>query len=149
MTRFLRFNAVGVAGFAVQLGVVAFLSRSVSGFDPQQVVVSGFSRTWLHVAITVIAVEAALLHNFIWHERWTWADRPAGVRERFARLVRFQMSNGLVSMVGNVAIVSLCYRLAAAGLDSTIHLLAANAVAVVVCSLVNFAAGDRLVFTRA
>ena len=24
----------------------------------------------------LIAVEAAVLHNFGWHERWTWRDRP-------------------------------------------------------------------------
>ena len=28
----------------------------------------------------VLAVETALLHNFVWHERWTWADRKAGAR---------------------------------------------------------------------
>jgi hypothetical protein len=26
----------------------------------------------------MLAVETALLHNFVWHERWTWADRKRG-----------------------------------------------------------------------
>jgi dolichol-phosphate mannosyltransferase len=123
----LRFNIVGLAGFGVQLAVVYLLSH----------VESGFSRTVEVAAITALAVEAAILHNFFWHERWTWADRPAAGRDRLARLQRFHLTNGLVSIAGNVVIVA-----ALAGL----HPLAANAIAVLICSMVNFAAGDRVVF---
>jgi putative flippase GtrA len=118
--RFLRFNAVGVVGFAVQLGVVAMLTAcSVST-----------------VIATVVGVEAAILHNFFWHERWTWVDRPGG--GRLARLARFHAANGLISIVGNLIIVALL-----AGLNPVV----ANAIAVSMCSLVNFAVGDRLVFS--
>ncbi|MGH9331680.1 MAG: GtrA family protein, partial [Vicinamibacterales bacterium] len=127
-SRYLRFNAVGVAGFVVQLGVVYSLSY----------VASGFSRTWYPLAITAIAVEAAVLHNFFWHERWTWADRPSAGRARMARLGRFHLANGLVSIVGNLAVVAML-----AGFNP----IAANAIAVLACSIVTFAAGDRLVFS--
>jgi putative flippase GtrA len=120
--RFLRFNLVGLAGFAIQLSIVF--------------VGSGFSRT----LITALAVEAALLHNFIWHERWTWADRRSSGRGRLRRLARFHLSNGLVSLVGNVAIVTALGNVPA---------VAANAIAVVVCSLINFAAGNQWVFRMA
>lgn len=126
-SRFVRFNLVGAAGFGVQLAVVFLLSH----------VESGFSRTVQVAAVTAIAVEAAILHNFVWHERWTWADRPAAGRGRLARLGAFHLANGLVSIVGNVVIVRLL-----AGVNP----IAANAIAVAICSLVNFAAGDRLVF---
>jgi putative flippase GtrA len=139
LSRFLRFNVVGVAGFTVQLGVAWFLA-----------VVSGFSRTgpasWQLAVITAVAVEAAILHNFYWHERWTWADRPVAGRDRLTRLVRFHLTNGLVSIVGNLSIVFVL-SLVVSGFSRTFGLLAANAIAVVACSLVNFAAGDRLVFS--
>ena len=32
----------------------------------------------------IIAVELAILINFVWHERWTWQDRPASEHERGA-----------------------------------------------------------------
>jgi putative flippase GtrA len=123
LSRFLRFNAVGVLGFVLQLGVVALLTRWTAASP---------------LLATAVAVEAALLHNFFWHERWTWAERPAAGRARVARLGRFHLTNGLVSIVGNIAIVA-----AASGLN----VIVANVIAVAVCSLVNFEAGDRLVFS--
>jgi putative flippase GtrA len=122
LSRFLRFNAVGVAGFAVQLALVAILTGP-GGVSP--------------LLATVLAVEPAILHNFFWHERWTWADRPSAGIERPSRLLRFHLANGLVSVAGNVVIVAALAEL---------NPVAANAIAVLVCSLVNFAAGDRLVF---
>jgi putative flippase GtrA len=128
ISRFFRFNAVGVAGFAVQLAVVWLLSH----------VASGSGGTWHMAGITAVAVEAAILHNFFWHERWTWADRPTTGRARMARFVRFHATNGIVSIAGNVGIVTLL-----AGL----HPIAATTIAVLICSVVNFTAGDRLVFS--
>jgi dolichol-phosphate mannosyltransferase len=122
----MTFNAVGGVGVVVQLGVLGALVRW----------------TGLHyLAATAIAVELTLLHNFVWHQRWTWRDRPARSR-RFVldRLIRFHLLNGAISFGGNMAVMAvLAGRL---GLDP----LLANAAAIVLCSLVNFAAGDRLVF---
>ena len=30
-----------------------------------------------YLVATAIGVEAAILTNFLWHDRWTWRDRPA------------------------------------------------------------------------
>ncbi|MDP5347485.1 MAG: GtrA family protein, partial [Paracoccaceae bacterium] len=49
---------------------------------------------------TLISTELAVLHNFAWHVRWTWADRPAGPASTLARLIRFNIANGGVSLVG-------------------------------------------------
>jgi putative flippase GtrA len=124
-SRWLAFNAVGLSGVLVQLAVLAALT-SGAGLD---------------VAVaTLLAVEAAVLHNFFWHQRWTWRDRPAaGRREVAGRLVRFHAANGFVSFVGNIAITSW---LAGLGLEPVL----ANLIAIIACSLVNFAAGDLLVF---
>ena len=122
--RFVRFNGVGIAGFVLQLAVLGLL---------------------LHVRIhylaaTVLAVEAAVLHNFFWHERWTWRDRPARGVERLGRLWRFHALNGAISLAGNLLLMRLLVE--AFGLPP----LVSNAIAVLVCSIVNFAASDRSVF---
>lgn len=121
MTRLVRFNVVGALGFALQLGVLSALERA----------------GWPVLLATLVAVEAAVLHNFTWHERWTWADMPAG--SRAGRLSRFHATNGLISLVGNAAITA---ALAAAGVPVVI----ANAAAVVACGAANFTAAHALVF---
>jgi putative flippase GtrA len=122
--RFWIFNAVGLLGFAVQLTVLALLLHAGTHY----------------LVATAAAVEAAVLHNFIWHERWTWADRPPDRDARLARLVRFHALNGAVSLAGNLLLMRL--------LTGTLGMppLAANAIAVVACSAINFAGADRLVF---
>jgi len=124
--RFARFNAVGVLGFGVQLAVLALLLHAGVHY----------------LAGTAIAVEAALLHNFVWHERWTWRDRPSTGRARALRLARFHALNGGVSLAGNLLLM--------AGLTGVLHVppLAANAVAVTVCALITFWAADSVVFER-
>jgi putative flippase GtrA len=115
--RWLRFNAVGVAGAAVQLGVIFALTRG-----------------GLHYLIaTALGVEAALLHNFFWHRRWTWKGRPGS-------LLRFHLANGLVSMISNL----LWMRLLAGWLG--LPPVLANLIAITLTSLANFLLGDRWVF---
>ena len=94
------------------------------------------------VPATLVATEAAVLHNFLWHLRWTWADRPAGARGGVGRLVRFNLSNGGFSLIGGAAIMALLVD--ALG----VHYLLANLAAVLVVSAVNFLASDRVVFTQ-
>lgn len=123
--RWIRFHIVGLAGALVQL---ATLSALIKALD-------------VPVALaTAVAVEAAILHNFIWHQRWTWRERPvAGAREVGGRLWRFHAVNGVVSLAGNVIITTFLVR---GGLDPG----AANLVAILACSLVNYSAGDAYVF---
>src|SRR6478672_7708773 len=91
LTRWLAFNAVGTAGMAVQLAVVAALVH-----------------VGCHSLVaTVLAVEAAIVHNFLWHQRWTWRDRPAqSSSETAGRLLRFQVLNGTISLLGNVGVTA-------------------------------------------
>ena len=129
--RWLKFNAVGGLGVAVQLGTLALLTR-VFG--------------WGYLPATALAVEAALVHNFFWHERYTWRERTRGAQSWRAvarRLMAFHLGNGLVSLGGNLALMAwLTGRLG-------ISALVANVASVVVCSLVNFVIGDKLVFGAA
>lgn len=125
--RFLRFNLVGAIGIAVQLGTLELLRRA--GVE--------------YLVATLFAVEAAVVHNFIWHERYTWRDRAGALRsELLARLVRFHLTNGAVSLVGNA--------LAMRWLVGELHfpVLPANLIAITACCLLNFLLSDRVVFTR-
>lgn len=129
LTRCGRFLVAGAPGFVVQMVTLAGLMR-LAGMH--------------YVMATSIAVEAAILCNFIWHERWTWRDRPSGgAREQWSRLLRFNALTGLTSIAGTVALTATLVA------SSGISPLTANAIAVVLLGLLNFAAADVLVFRTA
>ena len=178
LVRWGKFNLVGAAGIFVQFGVL-FLLKSGLHFN--------------YLAATVLAVEAAVVHNFFWHERFTWADRtnservrpsfgrhPSGAKARsrpetlfralkrcatlklrcaqnscasenlaaapsvfgasLRRFLRFNLTTGLISIGGNLGMMRV--------LVERVHMnyLAANGIAIVVCSLVNFLVSDGWVF---
>ena len=86
----------------------------------------------------VAAVLVAVSHNFFWHERVTWPDRPrAG---RFRRWLSFHLSTGAVSVAANVGMTTAVTTV------TGLPLVPANAVAVVASSLASFLVSDRLVF---
>jgi putative flippase GtrA len=124
LLRWAKFNAVGAVGIAVQLGVLALL-KSVVGLQ--------------YLVATALAVEAAVLHNFVWHERWTWRDR-SGRGGALLRLARFNLTTGLVSIAVNLGLMTL--------LVGRFHLpyLAANLLAIAAGSLANFLLSDWFVF---
>ena len=60
VNRWTMFASVGALGLVVQLaslGALTWIAR------------------WGYLPATVAAVEIAVIHNFLWHERWTWRDR--------------------------------------------------------------------------
>jgi putative flippase GtrA len=178
LVRWCKFNLVGVVGISVQFGVL-FLLKSGLRFN--------------YLAATVLAVEAAVVHNFFWHERFTWADRtkselvrpsfgrhPSGAKAwsrpetlfrvlkrcatlklrcaqdscagenqaaahsvfgaSLGRFLRFNLTTGLISIGGNLGMMRV--------LVGRVHMnyLAANGIAIAVCSLVNFLVSDGWVF---
>jgi putative flippase GtrA len=126
--RWLKFNLVGAVGIAVQLAALAAL-------------VSSFHVNYL--IATALAVETAVIHNFIWHERFTWVDRTnLRPRDVVVRLVRFNLTAGAVSILGNVVLMRLLVG------QAGLHYFYANLLAIVACSLINFLMSDRFVFRR-
>ena len=125
LRRVLKFYFVGAIGIFVQLLALAVLK-------------SGLRMNYL--LATPLAVEAAVVHNFLWHERFTWAER----RERapFGRFLKFNLSNGVISVAGNVAGIAVLTGLA------KINYLIANVVSIAGCSLLNFLISDRMVFAK-
>jgi putative flippase GtrA len=119
------FVAVGALGFVVQLGALAALTTLAH---------------WSWLPATAVAVELAVVHNFVWHRAVTWRERDAAA---LAGFVRFTLSNGLLSILGNVVVMAIC-----AGVVGMRPLLA-NGVAVLAMTCFNFAAADRWVFAPA
>ena len=123
--RFVRFNAVGGLGAAVQLGTIWALA-DVGGLP--------------YLAATAFSVAAAIAHNFVWHLSWTWRDRGLSRPEAVQAFLWFATANGLVSLAGNLIVMAAL--VGGAGLPVVL----ANVIAIATCGLVNFWLGDRLVF---
>jgi dolichol-phosphate mannosyltransferase len=124
-SRVLKFALVGTIGSIVQLGSLAMFSKITMGY----------------LAATGLAVECAVLHNFIWHWRFTWSDRTIGGAVSIcASLFRFHLSNGLISLVGNL----LLMRVFVGSLG--IAVLPANILAISGCFVANFLACEWWAF---
>jgi putative flippase GtrA len=77
LIRWCKFNLVGAIGIFVQFAAL-FVLKSLMHCN--------------YLVATALAVEVAVVHNFVWHERYTWADRvanPSGAKAQnlVARLV--------------------------------------------------------------
>ncbi|MGH9339098.1 MAG: GtrA family protein [Acidobacteriota bacterium] len=122
--RWVGFNLVGVPGVIIQLSVLTLLTLWGAHY----------------LAATALAVEAAVLHNFAWHRHWTWRDRTKGDKASFSRLVRFNLTVGVVSIAQNLFLMKILVD------HFAIHYLPANVASIVICSLMNFLVSDRFVF---
>jgi putative flippase GtrA len=124
LIRWGKFNLVGAMGMVVQLGSLALFNHWSAGH---------------YLYASAAAIELTLLHNFVWHLHYTWRDR----RDRSALLgqfVRFHLSNGLVSMLGNLVLMHILVQ------EARVPILAANSIAILCCSIVNFCLGNNWAF---
>jgi putative flippase GtrA len=113
-------------GMLLQLTALTYLNRWMKGH---------------YLVATIVAVELAVMHNFIWHLRYTWSDRGGGGGP-LVQFARFHLANGFVSLLGNLALMPLLFR--AIGLP----LLISNSIAILCCSIVNFSVSNRWVFAQ-
>jgi putative flippase GtrA len=124
--RWVKFNLVGGIGIGVQLTALWILTHEFQ---------------CNYIVATALAVETAVLHNFLWHERFTWVDRiRRGWANSAFRLLQFNLANGLVSIVGNVLLMR--------ALVGAFHMriLVANCISIASCSVVNFLLSETYVF---
>ena len=119
-----KFHLVGAIGVVVQLAALALFNQLAPGH---------------YLYATAAAIELTLLHNFVWHLHYTWCDRRDD-SALLTQLVRFHLSNGLVSMLGNLALMRILVN------EAHLPLLAANAIAILCCSIVNFCLGNNWAF---
>ena len=122
-----KFNLVGAMGVAVQLAALALFNRWAAGH---------------YLYASAAAIELTLLHNFVWHVHYTWRDRRDS-DTRLHQFVRFHLSNGLVSMAGNLALMRLLVD------EARLPLLVSNLVAILCCSMANFCLGNNWAFAAA
>jgi putative flippase GtrA len=126
LRRFLRFNLVGLLGIVTQLTTLTLLNH---WFPHRYLLTSTF------------AVEFTLLHNFLWHLHYTWPQTsPHSTRDTLTQLLRFHLSNGLISLIGNFALMRVFVR--------SFHspILIANGLAIACCGLANFFVAQQWVF---
>lgn len=128
--RFLKFNAVGAAGILVQLGLLETLTACGVNY----------------LLATALSVEAAVLHNFFWHERFTWADRNGSSVDAkliAGRLCKFNLCTGALSIFGNLLAMKLLVDVAG------LPYLPANLLSIAACGIFNYLLADRLIFLTA
>jgi len=124
LIRWGKFNLVGAMGVVVQLSALALFNRLAPGH---------------YLCASATAVELTLLHNFVWHLHFTWRDRR-NHSAVMAQLIRFQLSNGMVSLVGNLVLMRVLVD------GAHVPLLAANVLAILCCSIVNFSLSHNWAF---
>lgn len=73
--RMAKFSLVGAMGIFVQLGVLYFLTTIRTNY----------------LVATIVAVEAAIVHNFIWHRSFTWPDRLGSSAQTVKRAAALQL----------------------------------------------------------
>ena len=129
LQRWIKFHMVGLVGMCVQLTVLPLL-KSGFGLD--------------YMPATILAVEAAVLHNFAWHEKFTWRDRASvHYSQVVKRLLRFNLTTGMVSIVGNVVIMKFLVG------QYKVPYMMANITAIGCCSILNFLCSEVIVFRKA
>jgi len=125
-----RFAIAGLGGFVVQIAVLAALT-TLAGLH--------------YVTATIVAVEAAILLNFVWHEQWTWGARVRGSKPAsvLGRLLKFNALTAVTSILGSVVVTTCLVETASMGP------IVANSISVIVLGALNFAGSDRFVFRAA
>jgi putative flippase GtrA len=120
-----KFAMVGAVGIVVQMAALQGLTTL------------GCDYMWA----TGLAIEAAVLNNFSWHQRFTWSDRgDSRLAETGIRMLRFHLSNGAISILGSLLLIRWLVG------QFGIKVLVANLLTIAACSVGNFLASDRWVF---
>ncbi|WP_029526423.1 GtrA family protein [Polaromonas glacialis] len=130
--RFIKFGMVGASGTVINI-VVLYLAQehllqSIADFH-----------TRLNYSIA-LAISVATISNFYWNRRLTWRDRTRNTPQPALRLfVKYVMAAALSIILQSLLTKWLALHL---------HYLVANVIAIVLASVVNFIANDKLTFRR-
>jgi dolichol-phosphate mannosyltransferase len=119
MGRFLRFGFVGLSGVVIDMGLL-YLFHTVWGF--------ALTRS------AIFAAEFAILNNFFWNDRWTFADvaqQQRSLSKVFKRLLKFNLVC-LMGLVLKVLLLNILFN----GLGVNEYL--ANLVAIAIVTVWNF-----------
>lgn len=124
--RFIRFGVVGVSGVVVNQGLLMLIHGNLG---------------WPLLLSSIIAIEAAILNNFLWSSTWIWRfDYHRSLRLILQKLAQYQAATLFTSMVVNASVLAgLVYAL---DVDYRI----ANLAGIAAGMSVNFLAGEFWVF---
>lgn len=117
--RFLRFGFVGLSGVAIDMGLL-YIFHTEWGF--------ALTRS------AIVAAEFAILNNFFWNDRWTFADvarQQRSLGKAFKRLLKFNLVC-LMGVVLKVLLLNILFN----GLGMDAYL--ANLVAIAIVTVWNF-----------
>jgi putative flippase GtrA len=130
--RFIKFGLVGGSGTVINIAVL-YLS--------QEVLLRGIADFHERLNYSIaLAITLATISNFYWNRRMTWRDRQNQVSQSALVLFfKYVMAAAL-----SIAIQSLLTK----WLALYLHYIVANLVAIVVASVFNYVANDRLTFRR-
>lgn len=130
--RFIKFGLVGGSGTVINI-VVLYLAQEhfLNGIDD--------FHTRLNYSIA-LAITVATVSNFYWNRRLTWRDRTRNTSQPALRLfAKYVMAAALSILIQSLLTKWLAQHL---------HYLLANVIAIVLASVVNFVANDKLTFRR-
>ena len=116
ITRIFKFILVGAIGIVINEGLLYLLTNQVGLF---------------YLLSSVIAVQIAILNNFVWNHLWTFHDRRTIKDSVWYKLAKFE----LVSIGGKLANILVLY-LMVAFLD--VHYLIANLFGIAAGFVINF-----------
>ena len=126
--RALKFNIVGWMGMPVNMGML-YLLKDVAGFPL--------------ILASVIAIETAIVHNYIWHRHWTWAHRNRGERPPFFKqLIAYNVATGLVDLVVNVSVLWVLTTFFG------VYYLISNAAGMILGPLIKFWLNEKVIFRK-
>ena len=124
-----KFMVVGWMGMLVNTGCL-YLLKGVWGLKL--------------IPASLLAIEIAILHNFIWFRHWAWKDRlkasPVGF---FRQLLTFNAAIGVVDLAANVSVLwslTTFFR---------IHYLLANLAGMIAGPFIKFWLNEKLIFREA
>lgn len=125
--KFIRFGLVGLSGVFVDMVLLYLLS------DPSTL-------GWPLTRSKIIAAEFAIINNFLWNDRWTFADiaiNQQGWRQRCKRFLKFNIIC-LAGLVLNVLILNLVFNFLIP------NRYIANLIAIAIATIWNFWANLKL-----
>ena len=96
----------------------------------------------LHVRLipaSVMAIEIAIIHNFIWYRSWTWRDRP-NKPPFFQQLIKYNIATGAVDFLGNVSVLWILATFL------NIHYLLANILGMIAPPFIKFWLNEKVIF---
>ena len=119
--RFIRFGLVGLSGVFVDMTLLYLLS------DPTTL-------GWPLTRSKIVAAEIAIVNNFLWNDRWTFADIASEQREWRQRLKRFLKFNiiCLAGLLLNVVVLNLVFNFL------NLNRYVANLIAIAFATIWNF-----------